>query len=87
MEADEGGGLIQYLRIVKNAEVVFLLEEIGDAEVKVQFRSRTGIDVSRLAHSLGGGGHARAAGCRMNATLEEAETRVLAHLGVLLASS
>lgn len=87
MEADEGGSLIQYLRLVKTAEVIFLLEEIGDTEVKVQFRSRAGIDVSRLAHSLGGGGHARAAGCRLRVTLEEAETRVLAHIGPLLASS
>lgn len=87
MQAGEGGGLIQYLRMVKSAEVVFLLEEVGETEVKVQFRSRSAVDVSRLAHALGGGGHARAAGCRLTATLDEAETTVLSHIGAVLATT
>lgn len=87
MQADEGGGLIQYLRMVKSAEIVFLLEEVGETEVKVQFRSRSSIDVSRLAHALGGGGHARAAGCRLTATLDEAEATVLAQISAMLAAT
>lgn len=87
MRPDEGGGLIQYLRMVQTAEVVFLLEEIGESEVKVQFRSRAAVDVAKLAQSLGGGGHARAAGCRLAVTLDEAEKVVLSRLGAALASS
>jgi len=48
----------------------------GSDEVKVGFRSRT-IDVSVLAGKLNGGGHARAAGCRMKGDFGAIKAKVL----------
>jgi len=43
----------------------------------VSFRSRDTVDCTVLASRFGGGGHRRAAGATMQATIEEAERRVL----------
>lgn len=51
-----------------------------DGYISVSFRSRTGIDVSLLASSLGGGGHAWASAARidiLNGNYEEAEQKAL----------
>lgn len=50
----------------------------------VTFRSKGGIDVSGLAHELGGGGHKHAAGCKLDMGLEEARKLVRAGLLKLL---
>lgn len=78
---EEVNGIIQYLRLVRSADVAFLLEEIGDNQVKVQFRSSAAVDVSEVARALGGGGHPRAAGCRLALDLASAERRVLQEIG------
>ena len=40
-----------------------LVHQLGDKEYKMSFRSKKYVDVSKIAFSLGGGGHVRAAGC------------------------
>ena len=51
-------------------------EEYSDY-VKVSLRSRHGLRMDQLAQTLGGGGHMRAAGCRLNGGLDAALPRVL----------
>jgi phosphoesterase RecJ-like protein len=55
-----------------------LLRENDDRQVRVGFRSRHLVDVGLLAKRLGGGGHARAAGCILSGSLTQVETQVLA---------
>jgi phosphoesterase RecJ-like protein len=45
--------------------------------VKVSFRSRSRVDVARLAEQFGGGGHQRASGAILETSLEDARSRVL----------
>jgi phosphoesterase RecJ-like protein len=45
--------------------------------VKVSFRSRSGLDCSRLAATLGGGGHRAAAGATLAGPMAETVDRVL----------
>lgn len=71
------GGLVNIARNVEGVEVGILLKQIDDRGVKVSFRSREKIDVSKVAHELGGGGHARAAGCYLEGSLTEVEQTVL----------
>jgi phosphoesterase RecJ-like protein len=52
------------------------VEQKADA-VKVSWRARAGLDISRLATSFGGGGHPAAAGTEMSGSLEEVQTLVL----------
>jgi len=44
--------------------------------VKVSLRSKSWINVAKVASLFGGGGHKNAAGCEINATLEEAKNMV-----------
>jgi phosphoesterase RecJ-like protein len=74
---DEAEGLINYPRSLEGVAVGILLKEIDEDRVKVSFRSRDRVDVSRLAASLGGGGHPRAAGCLLEMGLQEAEDAVV----------
>jgi phosphoesterase RecJ-like protein len=45
--------------------------------VKVSFRSRDPIDVSKIAESFGGGGHRLASGAILQTSIEDAKRRVL----------
>jgi len=62
---------------VAGVEVGLLFLELGPQETKVSFRSRTAVDVRRIAEQLGGGGHAAAAGVRYPGPLEPAIEAVL----------
>ncbi|ACB85029.1 DHH family phosphoesterase [Natranaerobius thermophilus] len=55
-------GLINHVRVLEPVEFAVIFKETREGLTKVGFRSKTK-DVSRVASELGGGGHARAAGC------------------------
>lgn len=55
---------------------VICVEQLG-GNVKVSFRSRAGLDCSRLAEQFGGGGHKAAAGATVPGPLNTAMGRVL----------
>ena len=75
--------LIDYPRGVEGVEIAILFIEQPEGGTKVSFRSRAA-DISRLAESLGGGGHKLAAGARVNDTLPAVRDRVLAATEALL---
>jgi phosphoesterase RecJ-like protein len=65
--------------VIGTVEVSLLFTEpLEGGPVRVSLRSKGGIDVSRFAESFGGGGHARAAGLKIDAPFEEAYRRVTA---------
>ncbi|MBA4602089.1 DHH family phosphoesterase [Thermoactinomyces mirandus] len=70
-------GIVNYARNIYGVDVGILFHETNDRTIKVSFRSREMVDVGNLAKSFGGGGHARAAGCSISGTLQEAHHRVL----------
>lgn len=69
-------GMINYTRNIEGVEIGVMFFIDSPLEIKVGFRSREA-DVSMLAEKLGGGGHARAAGCRLKGPFEEARDRVI----------
>jgi phosphoesterase RecJ-like protein len=69
---------VDVVRTLQGVVLSVLFKETGTGKVKVSLRSREPVDVSRIAHPLGGGGHARAAGIDMNGTLEACMDQVLA---------
>ncbi len=69
--------LIDHVRSVAGNEVALFFLEQPRGGVKVSFRSRTLVDVGKLAESFGGGGHRRASGAILDASLDEARARVL----------
>lgn len=56
---------IDVVRSLEGVEIAMTVKESPDGKFKVSFRS-TGLDVARLAATLGGGGHVRAAGCSLS---------------------
>ncbi|SYZ73377.1 Phosphoesterase RecJ-like protein [Candidatus Zixiibacteriota bacterium] len=77
-------GLADYTLYGKDVKVGGLLKELDDNLTKVSLRSRDQIDVSRLAHKYGGGGHYNAAGFAVKLPIIEAEQKLLQDLEGML---
>lgn len=78
LEHDESTDeLINYPRKVEGVEVAVMLKQKDEHNVKVSMRSKR-VDVSRIAMQFGGGGHARAAGCSIEGTVEAVREKLLA---------
>lgn len=75
----EGGSdeLYRLLQTVAGVLIVVFIRQESGNEFSVGLRSTGGIDVGTVARSLGGGGHAPAAGCTMKGSLEQVRRRVL----------
>ncbi len=65
-----------YPRAIAGVEVSALFRETADGIIKVSLRSKDVVDVADLARTFDGGGHARAAGFRLNCSMKEARLRV-----------
>jgi phosphoesterase RecJ-like protein len=70
-------GLVNYPRNIEGVEVAIMFKFIKPVTARISFRSKR-VDVSKLALSFGGGGHARAAGCTVEGSLAEVKERVIA---------
>ena len=67
--------IIAYLNI-DTVEVAASLLEVKKGQYKISLRSKTYVDVNRLAGCYGGGGHVRAAGCMLFGDLEDVLDRL-----------
>lgn len=75
---EDNEGIIDHLRSVDTVVAAVFFEDLGDGKVRVSSRSKDPrVDVCRVCARFGGGGHALAAGARMNGTLAEVETQFL----------
>jgi len=75
-DSDDLDGLVNYARNIEGVEVGILFKEKDKNTIKVSLRSRQYVDVAKIAKQLGGGGHVRAAGCTINASLDEAKQMI-----------
>jgi len=75
-----GGGsdeLYRLLQTVSGVRIVVFIRQESGGEFSVGLRSTGGIDVGSVARLLGGGGHAPAAGCTLEGSLEQVRRLVL----------
>ncbi len=70
-------GIVNYLRSISGVVVAVVFKETIAGQVKISLRSSEEVDVSELAASLGGGGHARAAGTTLEGSLSSVRRKVL----------
>ena len=86
----ETGGFVDLPQSVASTRVVGILTEQKDSDgvfTKISLRSKPdewegkpAVDVNAVCNTLGGGGHARAAGAKIRKPLEEAKAIVIAAL-------
>lgn len=77
-------GIVDQLRIVNNVLVAVLVYEMEAGCYKVSLRSNQKIDVSGIASSHGGGGHAAAAGFECRMVYEDLMNMLLKEISALL---
>lgn len=64
-------GFVDFPLSVDTVEVAASLLEVKKGQYKISLRSKTYVDVNRVAGVYGGGGHVRAAGCMLFGDAEE----------------
>jgi phosphoesterase RecJ-like protein len=65
--------IFTFLRSIEGIEVVVILIELNPKEVRVNLRSQSHFDVASLAQQFDGGGHKKAAGCKIYGPLSQAQ--------------
>jgi phosphoesterase RecJ-like protein len=75
-DLQEAEDFITYPRSLRTAKVALLFRELP-GEVKVSFRAKGEVDVARIAHGFGGGGHRNAAGALVRGDLARVKREVL----------
>jgi phosphoesterase RecJ-like protein len=76
-EPNEAEGFVDLLASTKAADVTVLFKEADANRVRVSIRTSARADAVAITSAFGGGGHARAAGCTVEASLDVARERVL----------
>lgn len=74
---DEAEGFINIPRSIETVEVAIAFKEQKKGFYKVSLRSKNYVDVADIAQKLGGGGHIRASGFKMEGSLETVRGKVL----------
>ena len=74
---NDDADLTNILSSIDPLDIAILFVEQKPDSTKVSWRARPGLDISRLAASLGGGGHPAAAGVEIKGSLEEVQKLVL----------
>ena len=72
--------IFNIMRLLEGVEVFLLFKKLPHNKVRVNFRSRSRVDVNRIAKFFGGGGHKRASGTTMEDSLEGAQKKVIAFI-------
>jgi phosphoesterase RecJ-like protein len=69
--------LANYSVAIRGGKVGVFIREVKPAYHKISLRAKYGIDVNRVAKAFNGGGHKRAAGCRIEGSKEEVITKLI----------
>lgn len=69
--------IVDFIRNIDIVNLACLIRPIDENSSKASLRSKKDIDVSKIALTFGGGGHAKAAGCTINANVKEAKDIII----------
>ena len=64
-------GIVNQMVSIKGVEVAILFNERADGKTVIDFRSKSFIDVNKIANAFGGGGHLRASGATNEGELND----------------
>ncbi len=77
---DDVEGLVNYPLTIDGVDVSVFLRELVDESFRVSMRSKSEVDVSRVASKYGGGGHRKAAGCQMVGSLDTVRQQIVSSI-------
>jgi phosphoesterase RecJ-like protein len=75
--AEDTDNFVNFVRSVKGVEVAVLFRQTGPERYKISLRSKGRVDLSKVAKTLGGGGHRNAAGGVVDGPFSVVRDRVL----------
>ena len=78
--------LVNECLTIEGTQAACIFIEQTNTQIKVSFRSRVPLDVSRVAEQFQGGGHKQAAGAILPGPLQDAQAKVLAAMCAMLES-
>ncbi len=79
--AADAEDIVNIPRSLEGVEVaIFLYEILDSTDTKISIRTNEGFDAAEFCGLLGGGGHARAAGCSLPAPLDNARITILEYV-------
>ncbi|MFC1754079.1 bifunctional oligoribonuclease/PAP phosphatase NrnA [Thermoproteota archaeon] len=67
---------IDVMRMLGGVKVVMVFQECANGEIKVNFRSKSGVNVQELASLFGGGGHYMAAGVTLAGRVQDVINKI-----------
>ena len=77
IDSDDVGAMAAIPRQIEGVDIGISIKEKKPGFFKASLRSSERVDVSKIAQSFGGGGHARAAGCSFENTYEATEDLIV----------
>lgn len=77
IDSDDVGAMAAIPRQIDGVDIGISIKEKKKGLFKASLRSSERVDVSEIAQSFGGGGHARAAGCSFECSYEETERLIV----------
>ncbi|MSS63332.1 DHH family phosphoesterase [Velocimicrobium porci] len=80
-------GIVDQLRVTEKVEVAIFAHETALQEYKVSMRSNGIVNVSKIATYFGGGGHVKAAGCKMKGRYHDVINNLVGHIANQLENS
>ena len=83
-QEDDIEGLASIPRAIEGVLIGVTIREKTDGGFKISLRAAPPWNASEICAVFGGGGHAGAAGCTFNTTIEDTEAQMLAQIGKYL---
>lgn len=83
-DESEFGAIVALSRQIEGVSLGVTFKERSNGKVDVSVRTNEEFDASKLCMHFGGGGHARAAGCSFECSIDEAEMKVKAAIEDML---
>src|SRR5205814_7771843 len=77
-DASASEGFVDLMALTKGADIIVLFKEAEPKRIRISVRTSERVDAVAITSQFGGGGHARAAGCTVEAELDDARAQLLA---------
>lgn len=75
-DMSETEGFVQNIMSINGVEVGCFLKEAESESIRCSLRSRSFVNVAKVARNFGGGGHVLAAGCTISKNMKDAEQMI-----------